>query len=382
MKQFSAEFKLQAVKRVEATGGPVSKVAAELGINENTLHGWLKKYREKPNAPFPGSGKLSPDDERLRKLERENRDLREENEILKKAGSVLREEPEIKRFKFIKANRQTYRVEKLCKVLGVSRSGYYAWENRPKSQRDLENEAILAQIEQLHQTKRHVYGCRKIYQELRRKGLRVNHKRIERLMKQAGIHSKTAKIFKATTNSKHALAVAENLLNREFTASRPNQKMVSDITYLWTEEGWLYVAAIIDLCGQRVVGLSMSERMTKELVMQALDSVCKRARPPHGVLIHSDRGSQYCSKDYQDVLKERGFICSMSRKGNCWDNAPMEAFWGKMKYEWLIGQRFQTREQARAAVFEYVEIFYNRQRIHATNGYRTPEEYYLLAMAA
>ncbi|QDR79533.1 IS3 family transposase ISDha6 [Sporomusa termitida] len=267
-------------------------------------------------------------------------------------------------------------------MLGVSRSGYYAWENRPKSQRDLENEAILAQIEQLHQTKRHVYGCRKIYQELRRKGLRVNHKRIERLMKQAGIHSKTAKIFKATTNSKHALAVAENLLNREFTASRPNQKMVSDITYLWTEEGWLYVAAIIDLCGQRVVGLSMSERMTKELVMQALDSVCKRARPPHGVLIHSDRGSQYCSKDYQDVLKERGFICSMSRKGNCWDNAPMEAFWGKMKYEWLIGQRFQTREQARAAVFEYVEIFYNRQRIHATNGYRTPEEYYLLAMAA
>ncbi|WP_246105635.1 IS3 family transposase [Sporomusa termitida] len=382
MKQFNAEFKLQAVKRVEATGGPVSKVAAELGINENTLHGWLKKYREKPNAPFPGSGKLSPDNERLRKLERENRDLREENEILKKAGSVLREEPEIKRFKFIKANRQTYRVEKLCKVLGVSRSGYYAWENRPKSQRDLENEAILAQIEQLHQTKRHVYGCRKIYQELRRKGLRVNHKRIERLMKQAGIHSKTAKIFKATTNSKHALAVAENLLNREFTASRPNQKMVSDITYLWTEEGWLYVAAIIDLCGQRVVGLSMSERMTKELVMQALDSVCKRARPPHGVLIHSDRGSQYCSKDYQDVLKERGFICSMSRKGNCWDNAPMEAFWGKMKYEWLIGQRFQTREQARAAVFEYVEIFYNRQRIHATNGYRTPEEYYLLAMAA
>lgn len=273
-------------------------------------------------------------------------------------------------------------MAKLCKVLGVSRSGYYAWENRPKSQRAIENEALLEHIEQIHQTKRQVYGCRKIYQELRRNGLRLNHKRIERLMKQAGIRSKTARKFKATTNSNHCLAVAENLLNREFTASRPNQKMVSDITYLWTEEGWLYVAAILDLCGQRVVGLSMSERMTKELVIKALDSACKRIRPPRGVLIHSDRGSQYCSNDYQKLLKERGFICSMSRKGNCWDNAPMEAFWGKMKYEWLIGQRFQTREQARAAVFEYVEIFYNRQRIHATNGYRTPEEFYLLAIAA
>lgn len=273
-------------------------------------------------------------------------------------------------------------MAKLCKVLGVSRSGYYAWENRPKSARDKENELIKQQIKLIYKKTKRAYGSRKITRELRRKGKLVNHKRVERLMKQDGLRSKLAKKYKATTNSNHHLPVAENILNREFTATRPNMKMVSDITYLWTEEGWLYIAAVMDLCGQKIVGFSMNERMTKELVINALDSACKRYRPAPGALIHSDRGSQYCSNDYQNYLKRHGFISSMSRKGNCWDNAPMEAFWGKMKYEWLCEQRFLTREQARAAVFEYIEIFYNRQRLHETNGYLTPEEYYSAAMAA
>jgi len=201
-------------------------------------------------------------------------------------------------------------------------------------------------------------------------------------MKEAGIRSKVAKKYKATTNSNHNLPVAENILNRDFKAEKPNQKMVSDITYIWTEEGWLYVAGILDLCGQKVVGLAMSERMTKELVINALNSAYKRVGRPSGVIIHSDRGSQYCSHDYQQLLKQYGFICSMSRKGNCWDNAPMESFWGKMKYEWLCEHHFRTRDQARAAIFEYVEIFYNRKRLHQSNGYLTPEEYYNAAMAA
>jgi putative transposase len=219
-------------------------------------------------------------------------------------------------------------------------------------------------------------------EEVRRSGKLFNHKRIERIMKKEGIRSKVARKFKATTDSKHNLPVAENLLNREFTATAPNQKLVSDLTYVWTEEGWLYVAGIMDLCGQKIVGLSMGERMTKQLVINALESAYKRIGRPRGTLIHSDRGSQYCSKEYQKLLTRYGFICSMSRKGNCWDNAPMEAFWGKLKYEWLHEQRFKTREEARAAVFEYVEIFYNRQRLHATNGYLTPEEYYVGALAA
>ena len=230
-------------------------------------------------------------------------------------------------------------------------------------------------IREIHKKHRAVYGSRKVRKELERLGKRVNHKRVERVMKKEGLRSRVAKKFKATTNSSHTLPVAENILNRDFTAEKAGQKMVSDITYLWTDEGWLYIAGVLDLYGHKVVGLSMGERMTKELVISALEEAYHRSGRPRGTLIHSDRGSQYCSNDYQERIKEYGFICSMSRKGNCWDNAPMEAFWGKMKYEWLSDQRFRTREDARSAVFEYVEIFYNRQRLHAGNGYRTPEEY-------
>ena len=261
-------------------------------------------------------------------------------------------------------------------VLEVSRSGFYAWDKRPQSNREKENEAIMEQIKEIHKKSNRTYGSRKITKKLRRNGKVVNHKRVERLMREAGIRSKVARKFKATTNSKHSLPVAENILNREFSADRPNQKMVSDITYLWTDEGWLYIAAVMDLYGQIIVGLSMGERMTKELVINALESTWLRSGRPSGVLLHSDRGSQYCSHDYQALLRSYGFTCSMSRKGNCWDNAPMEAFWGKMKYEWLFGQRFRTRKEARAAVFEYIEIFYNRFRLHESNGYLTPEEYY------
>ena len=210
---------------------------------------------------------------------------------------------------------------------------------------------------------------------LEQEGWKVNHKRVERLMKAGGLRSRLSVKYKATTNSKHNLPVAENLLNRQFTAAKPGEKMVSDITYIRTDEGWLYAAAVLDLYGQKVIGLSMGERMTKELVLKALDEAYMRSGRPKGALIHSDRGSQYCSHEYRKRIEKYGLVCSMSRKGNCWDNAPMEAFWGKLKYEWLEGRRFRTREEARAAVFEYVEIFYNRCRFHASNGYLTPEEY-------
>lgn len=270
----------------------------------------------------------------------------------------------------------------MCQVLGVARSAYYAWEKRPESRREIENKELTKKMKEIHEKKRRTYGSRKMTRELRRLGKLVNHKRVERMMKKEGIRSKLAKKFKATTNSKHDLPVAPNLLNRDFIAPRPNQKMVSDITYLWTDEGWLYIAGIMDLCGQKIVGLSMGNRMTKHLVINALQGAYLRAGRPSGVLLHSDRGSQYCSHKYQKLLKKYGFICSMSRKGNCWDNSPMESFWGKMKYEWLYEQHFRTRDEARAAVFEYVEIFYNRQRLHESNAYLTPEEYYTAALVA
>ncbi len=266
----------------------------------------------------------------------------------------------------------------------MSTSGYYAWITNSKSKRALDNGALLQDIKTAYLESNRVYGSIKIKKAIENKAIdkrkcklaRINHKRIERLMKENGIQSKARKKYKATTDSRHHLPVAENILNREFDASRPNEKLVSDITFVYTEQGWLYVAAIMDLCGGKIVGLSMSARMTKELVLNSLDDAYRRSGKPRKAILHSDRGSQYCSLAYQAKLKEYGYICSMSRKGNCWDNAPMESFWGKLKQEWLNEYKFKTRDEAKAKVFEYVMIFYNRKRIHETYGYRTPEDYY------
>jgi len=198
-------------------------------------------------------------------------------------------------------------------------------------------------------------------------------------MRENGWQSRVIKKYKATTNSNHNLPVAENLLNREFAAERLNQKWVSDITYVATDEGWLYIAGILDLYGREIVGWAMGERMTKELVINCLKQANTRRGNPQGVLVHSDRGSQYCSNDYQKLLAKSGHICSMSRKGNCWDNAPMESFWGKLKQEWLNGKRFRTREDAKRAIFWYIEVYYKRYRLHEANGYKTPLDYMTVA---
>ena len=281
------------------------------------------------------------------------------------------------RYLYMEHNRSKYRIAKMAQWLQVSKSGYYAWRRRTPSARQLENRSLLEQIRRIHEASRGTYGSKKITHEVNRKSdEQFNHKRIERIMRENGIRSKVGKKYKAITNSKHSLPVAENILNRDFKADRPGQKMVSDITYIPTDEGWLYLAGVMDLCGNKIVGISMDGRMTKELVIAALKDAVRHTRSTEGCILHSDRGSQYCSLDYQALAKEHGFISSMSRKGNCWDNAPMESFWGKLKQEWLNEQHFRTREEARAAVFEYIWIFYNRKRIHEANGYLTPEDYY------
>jgi putative transposase len=234
---------------------------------------------------------------------------------------------------------------------------------------------VKAEYERSHS----IFGSKKIARKLRDKGERVSRGLVASILRELGLKSKVVKKYKATTNSAHNLPVAENLLNREFHARMPNKKWVSDITYVATDEGWLYVAGILDLCGHEVVGWSMGARMTKDLVIRALNQACGRRANPRGTLLHSDRGSQYCSHEYQQLLREHGFICSMSRKGNCWDNAPMESFWGKLKQEWLNDKHFRTREEARAAIFWYIEVFYRRHRPHEANGYMTPEAYTKLA---
>ena len=281
------------------------------------------------------------------------------------------------RYLYMEHNRSKYRITKMAQWLQGSKSGYYAWRRRTPSVRTMENEALLKEIRLVYEASHGTYGCKKITHEVnRRLDKPVNHKRIERIMHENGIQSKTRKKYKATTNSKHNLPVAENILDRDFHADRPGQKMVSDITYILTDEGWLYLAGVMDLCGSKIVGVAMDRRMTKELVIAALkDAIC-HTHSTEGCILHSDRGSQYCSVDYQTLAEEHGFISSMSRKGNCWDNAPMESFWGKLKQEWLSERHFRSREEAKTAVFEYIWIFYNRKRIHEANGYLTPEEYY------
>lgn len=233
---------------------------------------------------------------------------------------------------------------------------------------------MLEKIKEIYEKKHRIYGYKRITKALP-EDMKVSEGRVYRIMKGNGIKSKTARKYRPqTTDSNHNLPVAENILNRDFNAEKPCQKWVSDITYIPTEEGFLYLAGILDLHDRSIVGWSMQDHMKKELIMEALKQAIGRLRPPKGLLLHSDRGSQYCSKSYQAIMEQHGFQCSMSRKGNCWDNAPMESFWGKLKSEWLRDKKLRTIEEAKAAIFEYIEIFYNRDRLHSTNDYMSPNQ--------
>jgi putative transposase len=225
------------------------------------------------------------------------------------------------------------RIARLCEALNVSRGAYYAWDKRPESKRSKRRKEITDLVRNEYFSNHRIPGAEKIAKALTKPDAPVGRRVVAGIMRENGWRSKVVRKYKATTNSKHNLPVADNILNREFTAEHPNQKWVSDITYVWTDEGWLYVAGILDLYGREVIGWSMGERMTKDLVIQCLIQARTRRRNPKGVLLHSDRGGQYCSKDYQNLLFKDKFVCSMSRNGNVWDNAPMESFWGKLKQE-------------------------------------------------
>lgn len=259
----------------------------------------------------------------------------------------------------------------MCKALQVSRSGYYAYISRSESNRSRENKKLLETIKLIYKKSHRIYGAPQITKNLP-DDQKASKGRVARLMKANGIRSKVAKKYKATTYSNHNLPVADNILNRNFTAEKPNQKLVSDITYIRTKEGWLYLAGVMDLYGRRIIGWAMDSNMKTELVSAALNQAVGRTGAKQGLIIHSDRGIQYASNDYQKLLKKYGFVCSVSRKGNCYDNAPMESFWGKLKMEWLNDYKFKTREEAKRAAFEYIELFYNRHRTHLTNGYIPP----------
>lgn len=290
------------------------------------------------------------------------------------------------RYARIEAMRQDHPVASMCRVLEVSESGYHAWRRRPPSARAEENSRLETEIKAAHQRTRETYGPERLQADLADHGIEASVYRIKRLRSKLGLSCKQKRKFKATTNSKHALPLAPNHLDRQFETSAPNEAWVSDITYIATGEGWLYLAGIKDLFNGELVGYAMSERMTTDLVSQALFRAVASKRPAKGLTLHSDRGSQYCAHAYQKQLRQFGMQASMSRKGDCWDNAPMESFWGSLKNELVHHQSFETREQARREITEYIEIFYNRIRKQERLGYLSPaafsQQYYANRMAA
>jgi putative transposase len=268
--------------------------------------------------------------------------------------------------------RPDYPLGMLCRVLGVSASGFHASRSRGPSRRTQEEGRLEIEIRAAHQRTRGTYGPERLQRDLSAHGLRIGVHRIKRLRRKLGLRCKQRRKFKATTDSRHSLPVAENLLNQRFQAETPSQTWLSDITYVPTDEGWLYLVGHKDLCTRKIVGYAMGERMSRNLVMESLLRAVKATQPPAGLLHHSDKGSQYCSREYRRMLERLGMRASMSGTGNCYDNAPMESFWALLKTELIFHRRFATRQQAIREITEYIEVFYNRQRLQKQLNYLSP----------
>ena len=278
-------------------------------------------------------------------------------------------------FVFMRKHRDEYAVTRMAKVLGVSESGYYRWLSRKPSKRAEEDLVLIEEIAEIFYASRRVFGSRKITSIMRSRGRLINHKRVVRLMSEYCLYSRVCKEYNSFTEPGDGNNIKENLLKRDFSVTGPDQKMVSDTTGIRTKEGWLYVAGILDLCGRIPVGMATGPRNDTKLVSTAFRDMRRRGHGGNGCILHSDRGSTYSSSEYQELISSSDMLSSMSRKGDCWDNAPMESFWGKMKLE-FVDRTYDTLDEARTAVYEYVWSFYTNLRPHAANGYLTPAEYY------
>lgn len=279
------------------------------------------------------------------------------------------------KYQFIQIHRSEFSVKKMSQILKISKNGYYKWGNKKPSNREEENDMLLNQIKDIYADNKGRYGSPRITKELRKIGKRYGKNRITRLMRKNNIMAKTKRKFKITTNSKHNYPAAPNLLKQDFTAAGINQKWVSDITYIYTKEGWLYLAGILDLCSKKIVGWSMGCRLTRDLSIKALEQALKRRNIDGDLILHSDRGIQYSCHNYTDLITDNSLIQSMSGKGNCYDNAAMESFFKTLKTELVHWEKYATRDEAKKSVFEYIEVYYNRKRMHSSIGYMNPVEF-------
>ncbi|MDE3201406.1 MAG: IS3 family transposase [Acidobacteriota bacterium] len=376
--RYTLEFKQEAVRLVES-GQTMAAVSRSLGVVEQTLHNWVKAHRAGTLKGASGKLQVSAEQMEISRLRAELARVTMERDILGKSDGVLRKGPEMK-YAFIQRHKRVWPIRVQCRVLRVSVSGYHQHLVRLREiaqRRHLSNEALLVHISAAYAENRGAYGWPRIWRQLRAQGIRVGKQRVQRLMQQHGIRARGKRRFRVTTtDSRHDLPIAPNLLNRNFTVAAPNQAWVGDLTYIATEEGWLFLAVVIDLFSRRVVGWSMQPDMRRDLVIDALEMAWFQRRPDRKaeLMFHSDRGSQYASDDFSKVLKQCGITPSMSRKGNCWDNACSETLFGSLKVERLHGQRFETIRQAKDETIAWL-LWYNQTRMHSTLHYASPMQF-------
>ena len=374
-RKFTREFKLEAVRLIKDRGVSYVQASQDLGVHTSQLRDWVKKLADDPQHAFPGQGQMKPEQLEIARLKREVTKLKAERDILKKAAAYFAKEIDVK-FSFIAKHRGIWPADWLCGALGVSRGGFYAWLTRPRSQRSRSDEELGAKVRSSFLASDRTYGARRVWHDMLAEGMSCGLHRIERLMRLQALRARPRRRrLPPDLGERQAAAVAPNVLDRSFEAPAPNRKWIADFTYVWTAEGWLYVAAVVDLFSRRVVGWSMSAAMTAQLVTDALVMAIWRRGKPDALLHHSDRGSQYTSEQFQRLVADHGVVCSMSRSGNVWDNAAMESFFSSLKTERTARKLYRSRDQAKADVFDYIERFYNPKRRHSTIGYMSPMEF-------
>ncbi|WP_155522189.1 IS3 family transposase [Raoultella ornithinolytica] len=368
-KRYPEEFKIEAVKQVVDRGYSVSSVATRLDITTHSLYAWIKKY-----GPDSSTNKEQSDAQaEIRRLQKELKRVTDERDIFKKSRGVLRKAVRL-RYAFIRDNTCCWPVRLLCRVLDVHPSGFYAWLQQPHSQRHQADLRLTGQIKQFWLESGCVYGYRKIHLDLRDSGQQCGVNRVWRLMKRVGIKAQVG--YRSPRARKgEASIVSPNRLQRQFNPDAPDERWVTDITYIRTHEGWLYLAVVVDLFSRKIIGWSMQSRMTKDIVLNALLMAVWRRNPQKQVLVHSDQGSQYTSHEWQSFLKSHGLEGSMSRRGNCHDNAVAESFFQLLKRERIKKKIYGTREEARSDIFDYIEMFYNSKRRHGSSDQMSPTEY-------
>ncbi|EPJ7771843.1 IS3 family transposase [Enterobacter hormaechei] len=368
-KRYPEEFKIEAVKQVVDRGYSVASVATRLDITTHSLYAWIKKY-----GPDSSANKEQSDAQaEIRRLQKELKRVTDERDIFKKSRGVLRKAVRL-RYAFIRDNTCCWPVRLLCRVLDVHPSGFYAWLQQPHSQRHQADLRLTGQIKQFWLESGCVYGYRKIHLDLRDSGQQCGVNRVWRLMKRVGIKAQVG--YQSPRARKgEASIVSPNRLQRQFNPDAPDKRWVTDITYIRTHEGWLYLAVVVDLFSRKIIGWSMQSRMTKDIVLNALLMAVWRRNPQKQVLVHSDQGSQYTSHEWQSFLKSHGLEGSMSRRGNCHDNAVAESFFQLLKRERIKKKIYGTREEARSDIFDYIEMFYNSKRRHGSSDQMSPTEY-------